>query len=71
MYNSQDMEQPKCPLRPIGWEDVVHACGWGTTLPFATTQVNLGSIMLTEISQTEKTNTVRLYSHVEPKNQNK
>ena len=41
------------------------------TLPFVMVWMDLEGIMLNEISQTEKTKTIRFHLHVESKEQNK
>ena len=78
IYNSKDMETFQVP---INWwlekDDVVDIYSGilfsikkNEILLFATTQIELKSIMLSKISQ-RKTNTVWFYSNVEFKKQNK
>ena len=62
IYNSQDMEAPKCPstdewikkLWYIYTVEYYSAVKKNETMPFAATWMDLGIIILSEISQTEK-----------------
>ena len=62
IYNSQDMEAPKCPstdewikkLWYIYTVEYYSAVKKNETMPFAATWMELGIIILSEISQTEK-----------------
>ena len=76
-------KQPKHPLMDKWREKTWYICRYNIynemlfshkkkeILPFATTQMSLRGIMLTETSQKRKTNTARSHVQVEPKAENR
>ena len=74
IYNSQDMQQPKCPLTEewikkmwyIYTMEYYSAIKKNEIMPFVATCIDLEIIILSEVSQTQK-DKYHMISHVESK----